>query len=105
MKARALTQCRYRLHVQRTKYNIGRTAESSAGVCCRLPTGQPTAEKKYGVRRDTACAQVFCAVEVTHGMHVEIPDGAFAVLFAPSGWGKSTLLRMIAGLSRRSAGV
>ncbi len=38
------------------------------------------------------------AVEVIHGVDVDIHDGEFVVLVGPSGCGKSTLLRMIAGL-------
>ncbi len=38
------------------------------------------------------------AVEVIHGVSVDIRDGEFLVLVGPSGCGKSTLLRMIAGL-------
>ena len=38
------------------------------------------------------------AVEVLHGVDLEIGDGEFVVLVGPSGCGKSTLLRMVAGL-------
>ncbi|MFV0303653.1 MAG: ABC transporter ATP-binding protein [Paracoccus sp. (in: a-proteobacteria)] len=44
------------------------------------------------------------AVEVIHGIDVEIPDGMFIALVGPSGCGKSTLLRMIAGLESIAAG-
>jgi len=40
----------------------------------------------------------FGAVEVLHGIDVQVDEGAFAVLVGPSGCGKSTLLRMVAGL-------
>jgi multiple sugar transport system ATP-binding protein len=40
----------------------------------------------------------FGALEVIHGVSVDIGDGEFVVLVGPSGCGKSTLLRMIAGL-------
>lgn len=46
----------------------------------------------------------FGAVEVIHGVDVEISDGEFVVLVGPSGCGKSTLLRMVAGLETVSAG-
>ncbi|HCQ66212.1 MAG TPA: sugar ABC transporter ATP-binding protein [Rhodobacteraceae bacterium] len=38
------------------------------------------------------------ALEVLHGVDLDIGDGEFVVLVGPSGCGKSTLLRMIAGL-------
>ena len=44
------------------------------------------------------------AVEVIHGIDVDIADGEFVVLVGPSGCGKSTLLRMIAGLEAISGG-
>ncbi len=42
--------------------------------------------------------KAYGAVEVLHGVSVDIADGEFVVLVGPSGCGKSTLLRMIAGL-------
>jgi multiple sugar transport system ATP-binding protein len=44
------------------------------------------------------------AVQVMHGVSVDIEDGQFVVLVGPSGCGKSTLLRMIAGLEQISDG-
>jgi multiple sugar transport system ATP-binding protein len=44
------------------------------------------------------------ALDVLHGVNVDIADGQFVVLVGPSGCGKSTLLRMIAGLESISAG-
>ncbi|WP_179378056.1 ABC transporter ATP-binding protein [Jannaschia marina] len=38
------------------------------------------------------------ALEVVHGLSLDIAEGEFTVLVGPSGCGKSTLLRMIAGL-------
>jgi multiple sugar transport system ATP-binding protein len=46
----------------------------------------------------------FGAVEILHGVDIEVPDGSFTVLVGPSGCGKSTLLRMIAGLEEISGG-
>ena len=46
----------------------------------------------------------FGAVEVIHGVDVDIADGEFVVLVGPSGCGKSTLLRMIAGLEAVTEG-
>ncbi len=44
------------------------------------------------------------ALDVLHGVNVDIADGQFVVLVGPSGCGKSTLLRMIAGLEGISSG-
>ena len=44
------------------------------------------------------------ALEVIHGIDVQIPDGEFIVLVGPSGCGKSTLLRMVAGLETVTSG-
>ena len=44
------------------------------------------------------------AVQVMHGVSVDIGDGEFVVLVGPSGCGKSTLLRMLAGLEEVSGG-
>jgi multiple sugar transport system ATP-binding protein len=44
------------------------------------------------------------ALEVIHGVSVDIADGEFVTLVGPSGCGKSTLLRMIAGLESITAG-
>ena len=44
------------------------------------------------------------ALEVLHGVSVDIANGEFVVLVGPSGCGKSTLLRMIAGLEAISGG-
>ncbi len=46
----------------------------------------------------------FGAVEVIHGISVDIPDESFFVLVGPSGCGKSTLLRMVAGLEEITRG-
>ncbi|WP_072340913.1 ABC transporter ATP-binding protein [Devosia enhydra] len=46
----------------------------------------------------------FGAVDVIHGVSIDIKDGEFVILVGPSGCGKSTLLRMIAGLEQISAG-
>ncbi|MCY4316381.1 MAG: sn-glycerol-3-phosphate ABC transporter ATP-binding protein UgpC [Roseovarius sp.] len=48
--------------------------------------------KKYG------------ALQVLHGINLDIRNGQFIVLLGPSGCGKSTLLRMIAGLEEVTAG-
>ena len=46
----------------------------------------------------------FGHVEVIRDLSLEIPAGEFAVFLGPSGCGRSTLLRMIAGLEAASAG-
>src|SRR6202790_5692857 len=46
----------------------------------------------------------FGAFEVLHGVSVPIEDGAFVVLVGPSRCGKSTLLRMLAGLENITSG-
>jgi len=48
--------------------------------------------------------KAYGALEVIHGVNVDIADGEFVVLVGPSGCGKSTLLRMIAGLENISGG-
>ena len=70
-----------------------------AGIGCArhgaeaLPNGGTMAEVTI---RDLRKA--YGALEVLHGVDVDIADGEFVVLVGPSGCGKSTLLRMIAGL-------
>lgn len=44
------------------------------------------------------------ALEVIHGLNIDIADGEFVALVGPSGCGKSTLLRMIAGLEPINGG-
>jgi multiple sugar transport system ATP-binding protein len=44
------------------------------------------------------------ALEVLHGVTIDIEDGEFVALVGPSGCGKSTLLRMIAGLEDLTEG-
>ena len=44
------------------------------------------------------------AVDVIHGVDLDVVDGEFLVLVGPSGCGKSTLLRMISGLEEISDG-
>jgi multiple sugar transport system ATP-binding protein len=56
-----------------------------------------------GVTIDKA-RKAYGAVNVLHGVSVDIADGEFVVLVGPSGCGKSTLLRMIAGLENITGG-
>lgn len=46
----------------------------------------------------------FGALEVIHGINLEIQEGEFMVFVGPSGCGKSTLLRLIAGLDDPTSG-
>ena len=46
----------------------------------------------------------FGAVDVLHGIDLDVEDGEFVVFVGPSGCGKSTLLRIIAGLERPTGG-
>jgi ABC-type sugar transport system ATPase subunit len=49
-------------------------------------------------------AKSYGAVDVIHGIDLEIKSGEFVVFVGPSGCGKSTLLRMIAGLEEITSG-
>ncbi|MGZ9809942.1 ABC transporter ATP-binding protein [Pseudoroseicyclus sp. H15] len=49
--------------------------------------------------------KTYGALEVLHGVSLDIEDGEFVILVGPSGCGKSTLLRMIAGLESIASGV
>jgi putative ABC transport system ATP-binding protein len=44
------------------------------------------------------------AVEVLHGINLDIPQGDFVALMGPSGSGKTTLLNLIGGLDQPSQG-
>ncbi|WP_045390396.1 ABC transporter ATP-binding protein [Falsirhodobacter sp. alg1] len=48
--------------------------------------------------------KAYGAVQVVHGIDLEIADKEFVVLVGPSGCGKSTTLRMMAGLEEISGG-
>ena len=48
--------------------------------------------------------KAYGALEVLHGINLDIADGSFIVLLGPSGCGKSTLLRMLAGLEKITGG-
>jgi multiple sugar transport system ATP-binding protein len=48
--------------------------------------------------------KAFGAIEVMHGVSIDVDDGQFVVLVGPSGCGKSTLLRMLAGLEHVTSG-
>ncbi|QWW71796.1 ABC transporter ATP-binding protein [Rhizobium sp. WYJ-E13] len=48
--------------------------------------------------------KAYGAIDVIHGISLNIEDGEFVALVGPSGCGKSTLLRMIAGLEEITDG-
>ena len=48
--------------------------------------------------------KAFGANPILRGVDLEIPEGTFAVLVGPSGSGKNTLLRLVAGLEEADAG-
>lgn len=48
--------------------------------------------------------KAYGAVQVVHGIDLDVQENEFVVLVGPSGCGKSTTLRMIAGLEEISAG-
>jgi ABC-type sugar transport system ATPase subunit len=52
----------------------------------------------------TSARKSFGAVDVLHGIDLEVKDGEFVVFVGPSGCGKSTLLRVIAGLESVTSG-
>ncbi|MCV9961665.1 sn-glycerol-3-phosphate ABC transporter ATP-binding protein UgpC [Pararhizobium sp. BT-229] len=52
----------------------------------------------------TNVTKSFGAVDVLHGINLDIKDGELVVFVGPSGCGKSTLLRMIAGLDKPTGG-
>src|SRR2546429_5381651 len=43
-------------------------------------------------------------IDVFPGLSLEVAKGSFTALMGPSGWGKSTLLNLIAGLDRPTSG-
>ena len=94
------------------------TSAQRVGTCgrsCNHPREPPKAGTGAEARRGEKHAHMapvgirdvrksFGAVEVIHGVDVDITDGEFVILVGPSGCGKSTLLRMIAGLEQISQG-
>ncbi|SMX31047.1 ABC transporter ATP-binding protein [Actibacterium lipolyticum] len=56
-----------------------------------------------GVRLD-GIVKKYGALQVVHGVDLDVSPGEFVVLVGPSGCGKSTTLRMIAGLEEISGG-
>src|SRR5262249_29379515 len=87
--------------------------EARAGLCSsdENRNGQPSAEKSLfeGESRMASVSlkeirKSYGSTAVIHGINVEILDGGFVTLAGPSGCGRSTLLRMIAGLEEITSG-
>jgi multiple sugar transport system ATP-binding protein len=57
-----------------------------------------------GTVRISDVRKAYGALEVLHGVSIDIANGEFVVLVGPSGCGKSTLLRMLAGLEEITSG-
>ncbi len=55
------------------------------------------------VRLETVCKS-FGKTEAVRELSLEIGDGEFVVLLGPTGAGKTTTLRLVAGLERPDAG-
>jgi len=49
-------------------------------------------------------SKAFGDVQALDDLHLDVPDGAFFVLLGPSGAGKTTTLRVIAGLEKPDTG-
>jgi ABC-type sugar transport system ATPase subunit len=52
----------------------------------------------------TSARKSFGAIDILHGIDLEVKNGEFVVFVGPSGCGKSTLLRVIAGLETVTSG-
>ena len=61
------------------------------------------AARMADVRLETVCKS-FGKTEAVRELSLEIGDGEFVVLLGPTGAGKTTTLRLVAGLERPDAG-
>jgi len=52
----------------------------------------------------TAVSKRFGATEAVHDLSLSIREGEFIVLLGPTGAGKTTTLRLVAGLERPDSG-
>ncbi len=60
--------------------------------------------RSWQLSRSRSWSKRYGALEVVHGIDLDIADREFVALVGPSGCGKSTTLRMIAGLEEISGG-
>jgi multiple sugar transport system ATP-binding protein len=74
--------------------------ERAGGTASMARQGEDTMS---GVRLD-GIVKAYGALQVVHGIDLEVAEKEFVVLVGPSGCGKSTTLRMIAGLEEISDG-
>lgn len=72
----------------------------------KLPTlnGSFVRDKPWVRFRCTRPASKYGTVKIIRDLDLEIADGEFVVIVGPSGCGKPTLLRMIAGLEATTPG-
>src|SRR4051812_32586335 len=76
------------------------------------PSGCSPAPRRDDTRRPSAMASIelsgvsraFGEVKAVTDLNLQVADGEFVVLLGPSGAGKTTTLRLIAGLERPDAG-
>src|SRR5690554_6594905 len=61
-------------------------------------------EGKMADLKLTEVRKAYGTLEILHGINLDIKAGEFIVFVGPSGYGKSTLLRTIAGLEQITGG-
>src|SRR5437868_3130349 len=68
------------------------------------PRSEPGRERAMAELRLANVGKRFGAVQAVDGLSLDMPSGEFFVLLGPSGAGKTTTLRLVAGLERPDAG-